>query len=89
MTTHAEPEKLFTTKDFVELIRIKYLSAITVSRFEKDRMNGLTPEPAATYGNRQLYLAAQAIPYVEGLLARQKLERKKPKAEAASQPEAA
>jgi hypothetical protein len=78
MTNRTESPKLFSTRDFVELIRTKYLSALTLSRFEKDRMHGLTPEPVSTYGNRKLYREAQAVPYVENLLARQKLEQKKP-----------
>jgi hypothetical protein len=87
MTDRPEPEKLFVTKDFVQLIREKYLSALTISRFEKDRMNGLTPEPAGGYGNRLLYLEKQAAPYVAGLLKRQKLEqRRRP---AAQRPDAA
>lgn len=70
----APSEKHFGTKDFIALIRDKYLSTLTVWRFQKDRADGVAPEPVAKYGNRDLFVESQAGPYVQKLLERERLE---------------
>jgi hypothetical protein len=56
--------KYLTTKAFVELINTTTGAPLTLSRFRKDPMKGVAPEPAAHFGNRDLFTEEQAPPYV-------------------------
>ena len=61
-------KKHHTTRSFVEFIKASLFEPMTLSRFQKDRMEGIAPEPIAKFGNRDLWLEEQAGPYVEKLL---------------------
>ena len=64
-----DPGKMYlSTRDFVAFIKANHLSAFTRSRFQKDRMLGVAPQPAARFGNRDLWTEDQAPPYVARLL---------------------
>ena len=55
-----------TSRAFVERINEKWGIGLTMSRFHKDRMSErkVAPEPAARFGNRDLFTEAQAPEYV-------------------------
>ena len=48
----------------------KFLSGFTHSRFRKDRAKKKAPEPAAYFGNRELFTEEQAPGYVASLIKR-------------------
>jgi hypothetical protein len=59
-----------TSRAFVERINEKWGIGLTMSRFHKDRMSErkVAPEPAARFGNRDLFTEAQASEYVDKLI---------------------
>ena len=59
-----------TSRAFVDFINQKWGIGLTLSRFHKDRMSNrkVAPEPAATFGNRDLFTEAQASEYVAKLI---------------------
>jgi hypothetical protein len=59
---------LLTSRTAVEFVRTKTGAPLTLSRFHKDRMNGLAPEPVATFGNRDLFTEAQMLEYGRTLI---------------------
>jgi hypothetical protein len=70
-------KKYFPTRAFVDLINERWGIGLTVSRLHKDRMSKdkdghprppVAPEPAARFGNRDLFTEEQAPPYVAKLI---------------------
>ena len=60
---------LLTRKQIVERIREKYGIPMTESRLEKASASGEGPQPAATYGRRQLlYRASEAEAWAKTLV---------------------
>ena len=60
--------RFLTGRAFVEIIRQQFLSGFTHSRFRKDRAKKKAPEPAAYFGNRELFTEEQAPPYVASMI---------------------
>lgn len=69
-----EQEKYLTSRAFVDLIRNGSGIPLTLSRFHKDRMRGVAPEPVAHFGNRDLFVEAQAPDYIAKLVTPAQLE---------------
>ncbi len=66
--TADQQERFLTRTEVVELVRAELGVPLTISRFNKDAMNQLTPGPAAYYGKRQLYTRDAALQYGRTLL---------------------
>jgi len=60
--------RFLTGRAFAGHIQQKYLSGFTHSRFRKDRAAKKAPDPAAYFGNRELFTEEQAPPYVESMI---------------------
>jgi hypothetical protein len=61
-------EPLLTVHESVKLVRKKLGVPLSVSRWHKDRMNGVGPEPAAIFGRHFLYRPQDALDYGRSLL---------------------
>jgi hypothetical protein len=59
---------LLTSQAAADLVAKTTGAQFTRSRFYKDRMLGKAPEPAAKFGNRDLWTEEQIVEYANGLI---------------------